>query len=185
MCGLFTECSIADGDIQHAKDLKPTNVTGFFYYPISCNGTLVSINAHGFCPKTNMSVVLVFYIANIQDNTYINIKHRGQVLAECDTVTSTAISSDGLEYYKGNISTGNQIAIKVSSGEYLAIGYYESTCWKSTCFFLPAIVNESSKHMLHFTKNVSLGEVHANTSLLFSATFLSGEAKLTFSISHA
>ena len=175
MCGLFTECSIVDGDInQHVEDLKPTNVTGFFYYPISCNGTLVSINAHGFCPKTNMTVVLVIFIVNFQNNTPINIEHtRHSLEAECDT------TEDGLGYYKGKISTRNQTTIKVSSDEYLIIRYTRPAC-KQICIFQPAIVNESTKHTLYFTKNLSPGEQQANMSLLFSATILSGKTKLVY-----
>ena len=168
---LLTECSIAGGNISHVENLQPSNLTGFFYYPISCNGTLVAINAHGFCQKTNKSsrVLLVFFIVRIQNNTATGPK-RHEIEAKCDT--STATSMNGSEYYMGTISTENQ-TIEVSSDEYLAIRF-KSTCNNLNCFFQPAIISEASNHTLFFTKNVSTGERQTNISLLFSATIRSG-----------
>ena len=168
---LLAECSIARRNISHVENLQPSNLTGYFYYPISCNGTLVAINAHGFCQKTNRRsrVLLVFFIVHIQDNTPIGLK-RHNIEAKCDT--STATSVNGLEYYNGTISTENQ-TIKVSSDEYLAIRF-KSTCNNLNCFFQPAIISEVSNHTLFFTKNISTGEQQTNISLLFSATIRRG-----------
>ena len=168
----LTECSIVDGNIQQVEDSKPSNVTGYFYYPISCSGTLVSINAHGFCPKTNKTVVLVLFIVNEQDYRYLEY----QLEAECDTSTDTVTSLDGSEYYKGNITTGNRTTTKVSSGEYLAIKFKYTLAGRK--HFQPAIVNKSSKHALYFTEIISPGEQQANISLLFSATISSGKTKI-------
>ena len=167
---LLAECSIAGGNIPHVENLQPTNRTGYFYYPISCDGTVVAINAHGFCQKTNKRVVLVFFIVRIHDNTHFESK-RHDIEAKCNT--STAISMNGSEYCIGTISAENQ-TIKVSSDEYLAIRF-KSPCNNKKCFFQPAIVSEASNHTLFFTKNVSLfGERQTNISLLFSTTIRSG-----------
>ena len=164
-----------DGDInQRVEDLKPTNVTGFFYYPISCNGTLVSSNARGFCLKTNERVALVLYIAHFQDSTFIEYEQHF-LDAECYTFMDTATSVNGLEYYKGSISTKKQTTIKVTSGDYLVLRY--KTVCEPLCHFQPAIVNESSKHTLYFSRTPSLaaGEQLTEISLLFTATIISGE----------
>ena len=170
---LLTECSIAGRNIPHVENLQPSNLIGFFYYPIPCNGTLVAINAHGFCQKNNkrssLRVLLVFVIVRIQDNTATGPKLHN-IEAKCDT--STAISKNGSEYYTGTISTENQ-TIKVSSDEYLAIRF-QSACNNLNCFFQPAIISEASNHTLFFTENDSTGERQTNISLLFSATIRSG-----------
>ena len=170
---LLTECSIAGGNIPHVENLQPSNLTGYFYYPISCNGTLVAINAHGFCQKNKKRsrVLLVFFIVRTQNNIAIEPKLH-DIEAKCDT--STAISMYGSEYYMGTISTENQ-TIKVSSDEYLAIRF-QSACNNLSCLFQPAIISEASSHTLFFTENAFTGdrERQTNISLLFSATIRSG-----------
>ena len=92
------------------------------------------------------------------------------IQAVCNT--STTISLHGLEYYEGTISVENQ-NIRISAGNHLAIRF-DPNCNNQGCLFQPAIVNESSKHTLYFLDDSFAMEQQTDTSLLFSATIISG-----------
>ena len=138
-------------------------------YHISCNGTLVSINARGFCGKTNQIVALLLYVAQFQNETLVSSTPYFRQ-AVCDT--STTISLHRLEYHKGTISVENE-NIQISAGNHLGIRF-DTNCSDLGCLFQPAIVNESSKHTLYFLDDSFAMEQQTNTSLLFSATIISG-----------
>ena len=148
---------------ENFEDLsKPTNRKGFFAYPITCNGILVSINARGFCRKTNQSVKLLIGTAQFQNGELTKFtKHF--IDAECNS--STTFSFNGSEYYWGNINVENQ-NIQVLDGEFLGIRFNPNCT--DVCLFQPAIVNESSKHTLVFANDSLFPTLQTHTSLLFS-----------------
>ena len=146
-----------DNQVENFESLRTANLTGYFTYPITCTGMLVSVNARGFCRKTNKSVALHIGTAQFEDETLTTLtkftKHF--IEAECDT--STAISVNGSEYmyYTGNINVENQ----------------NPNCPDDRCLFQPAIVDEASEHPLFFVNDSFIAiEPQINTSLLFSVT---------------
>ena len=148
--------------VEHFEDLQPTNVTGYFSYPITCNGILVSINARGFCRKTNQSVKLLIETVQFLDGELTrNTRHF--IDAECNS--STTFSFNGLEYYWGIINVENQ-KIQVLAGEFLGIRF-DPNC-ADVCLFQPAIVNDSSEHTLLFINDSFFPTQQTHTSLLFS-----------------
>ena len=158
--------------IEHFQDLKPTNRRGYFSYPITCNGTLVSINARGFCLKTHQSVKLLIETVQFRDEEPTrNIRHF--IDAECNS--STTLSFNGSDYYWGNVNVENQ-KIQVLAGEFLGIRF-DPNCAELGCLFQPAIVNDSSEHTLLFVNDSYIPTPQTHISLLFST-------KCTYSYSH-
>ena len=160
---------------QNYESLQPTNMTGYFGYPITCNGTLVAVNATGFCILTEraqqyVALVLISYreVNGIPLPTY-HIKQ-----AYCDFANNNSVS--GLDYSFGSVSYNN-LNIPVTSDELLGIELL-ATCTAVRCNFQPAIINVTSKHKLYFLEygdavtenNLKL---ISNASLLFSATIVS------------
>ena len=154
--------------VENFVSFPRTNLTGFFTYPISCTGTLVSINARGFCRKTNKSVKLFIGTVQFADETFnlTTLTRIGQhfIEAECDTSTTIPES----EYYRGTINVDNQ-KILVLEGEFLGVRF-NPNCTEDSCLFQPAIVNETSEHILLFVDDNFDLEQQTHTSLLFSAT---------------
>ena len=114
-------------------------------------------------------MVLLLYVAQFQNEKLLSSMPH-YIRAVCDT--STTIFLHGLEYYKGTISVENQ-TIRISAGNHLGIRF-DSNCNNQGCLFQPAIVNESSKHTLYFLNDSFAMERQTDTSLLFSATIISG-----------
>ena len=157
------------GDTQKNDFLQPTNVTGYFLYPIPCNGTLVAVNATGFCiltERTNQQVSLVILI-NRKDDATSTPAHL--IPADCDFANRNSVS--GIDYSFGSISN-NDLNIPVTSDEILSVGFH-TMCIGRSCFFQPAVINDTSKHMLFFLEDGKPGnetEILSNVSLLFTAT---------------
>ena len=168
-----TDCKIVGGDTQNYESLQPTDMTGYFSYPIPCNGTLVAVNATGFCILTERThqQVSLFLIINREDNG-IPISTLHVIPADCDLAKNNSVP--GIDYSFGSISH-NHLNIPVTSDEFLSIGYF-TVCTGSGCYFQPAVINDISKHMLFFLeygKPASETEAISNVSLLFSATIVS------------
>ena len=158
-----------DNQDENFEKLQPANLTGYFTYPITCTGMLVSVNARGFCRKTNKSVVLHIGTAQFADEAVRPTKFtRHLIEAECDTSITIPVNGSEYMYYRGNINVENQ-NIKVLDGEYLGVRF-ESDCTIDECLFQPAIVNESSKLTLFFVDDNYHIEPQRHTSLLFSVT---------------
>ena len=147
-------------------------MTGYFSYRIPCNGTLVAVNATGFCILTERThqQVSLFLIIYREDNS-IPMTTLHVIPAECDFVNN---SVSGIDYSFGSVSV-NELTIPVTSDEFISIVYFTS-CTGSGCFFQPAVINDTSKHMLFFLeygKPVEETEIFSNVSLMFSATIVS------------
>ena len=160
------DCNIVGGDTPNYDSLQPADMTGYFSYPIPCSGTLVAINATGFCILTErirqVSLVILIYRQNGPSSIEI-------VPADCDFANNNSVS--GIDYSFGSVSH-NDLNIPVTSDEILGVGFF-TTCVDGGCYFQPAIINDTSKHMLSFLesgKPVSEMEDFSNVSLLFSAT---------------
>ena len=164
-----------DGDTQNLDSLQPTDMTGYFSYRIPCSGTLVAVNATGFCILTErihqeVSLVILIYRQNGASSS-IEL-----VPADCDLANNNSVS--GIDYSFGNVSN-NDLNIPVTSDEVLSIGFF-TKCMDGGCYFQPAIINDTSKHMLSFLesgKPVNEVEDFFNVSLLFSATIQTASEK--------
>ena len=147
-------------------------MTGDFSYPLPCNGTLVAVNATGFCILTERphhDVSLVIFIYRENDAVPVHL-----VPADCDLANKRSVS--GIDYSFGSVSH-NDLNIPVTSDEFLSI----SICNGIKCFFQPAVINDTSKHMLFFLedgKPVNETKKLSNVSLLFSATIEISNGKL-------
>ena len=167
------------GDTQNYESFQPANISGFFVYRVPCNGTLVAVNATGFCILTgrthqHVSLFLVIY----REDNGIPMPTSHEIPADCEFVKNTTTS--GIDYSFGNVSD-NDLNIPVNSDELLGIGFYKS-CASSLCTFQPAIINEESNHILSFLEyNKSVNEANlkdsSNVSLLFSATIETSSGK--------
>ena len=162
-----------DGDVQNYESLQPTNVTGYFGYPITCNGTLVAVSATGFCILTERThqhvglVVIIYREVNGLQMPTIRV-----IPADCDFANSNSVS--GIDYTLGSVSDNN-LNIPVTSDEILAIELL-TTCTAVRCYFQPSIINDTSKHMLYFLEYgepVNESRTLSDVSLLFSATIIS------------
>ena len=168
------DCNIVGGDIQNYESLQPTNMTGYFSYLIPCNGTLVAVNATGFCiltERTDQEVSLLLVIYRQDGATSIHL-----VPADCDFANRNSVS--GIDYSFGSVSD-NDLHIPVTSDEILNIGFF-TTCSIDGCQFQPAIINDTSTQMLWFLerdKPVNEVEDFSNVSLLFSATIQTASKK--------
>ena len=159
------------GDTQNHESLHPIRMPGYFGYPIPCNGTLVAVNATGFCiitERTDQQVSLL--LAIYREENGIPVPTYRYITADCEFVKNNSIS--GIHYSFGSISH-NDLNIPVTSDEVLGIGFF-AKC-KSSCHFQPAIINDPSKHTLLFQKfheelNKANFKDFSNVSLLFSAT---------------
>ena len=173
---LSTDCKIVSENAQNYEFLQPTNVTGYLGYPITCNGTLVAVNATGFCiltERTHQHVALVVIIYR-EVNDMPMTTYRIIIPADCDFATNNSVS--GIDYSLGSVSSNN-LNIPVTSDGYLGIELF-TTCTAVRCYFQPAIIDDTSKHMLLFLeygvppiKNNS--KLVPDASLLFSATIIS------------
>ena len=175
MISLSTDCKIVDGDAQNYESLQPTNVTGYFGYPITCNGTLVAVNATGFCILTERTThhrVALSLIIYWEDNGVpMTILHL--IPADCDFSNINSVS--GLDYSFGSASDNN-LNIPVTSDMFIAIQSFATCNDIGGCFFQPAIINDTSKHMLlylEYGEPVNETGTLSNVSLLFSATIIS------------
>ena len=147
-------------------------MTGEFSYLIPCSGTLVAVNATGFCilterPHHDVSLVIFIYRENAVS---VHL-----VPANCDLANRTSVS--GLNYSFGSVSH-NDLNIPVTSDEFLLI----SSCTGITCFFQPAVINDTSKHMLFFLEDGKPVNETENVSLLFSATIEISNGKLFWGV---
>ena len=158
------------GSTQNYEALQPINMTGYFSYPIPCSGNLVAVNATGFCiitERTHQQVFLFLIIYREDNGTSMTTRHF--IPADCEFVKNNSVS--GIDYSFGSASH-NDLNIPVTSDEFLSIAYFTS-CTGSACFFQPAIINDTSKHILWFLeygKPVNEAKYVPNVSLLFSAT---------------
>ena len=151
------------GDTQNYESLQPTTMTGYFSYPIPCNGTLVAVNATGFCiltERTHQQVSLFLIIYREDNGKPISTQHF--IPADCDLAHINSVS--GIDYSFGSVSD-NDLNIPVTSDAFLVF----TTCMDEGCNFQPAVINDTSKHMF-FYKPVSEAEDYSNVSLLFSVT---------------
>ena len=140
---------------------------GHFSYPLPCNGTLVAVNATGFCILTGRphhDVSLVIFI-NRENAVSVHL-----IPASCDSNRS---SVSGLDYSFGSVSH-NDLNIPVTSNDFLLI----SRCTGRMCFFQPAVINDASKHMLFFLEDGKPVNETENVSLLFSAKIEISNGKL-------
>ena len=165
---LPTDCNIVGGDTQNYESLQPTDMTGYFLYRIPCDGTLVGVNATGFCILTerthqHVSLLLVIYREDngIPMTTY-------PIPADCDFVKNNSVS--GIDYSFGSVSV-NDLNVTVTSDDILGIEFF-TTCDNFTCSFQPAIINDTRKYPLWFLEfgEEENEEDFSNVSLLFSAT---------------
>ena len=134
------------------KDLQPSNSNEVYMIsePISCNGTIVSVTANGFCiltGRTDQIVSLRLYIYQMQDNELF-LRRENEIAnidAECNGSTITTTSS-GIEYSIGSVSA-ECINIQVTAGDFLAVRV-NSACTKKRCFLQPAIVSDNGTHIM-------------------------------------
>ena len=167
------DCNIVGGDIQNYESLQPINMTGYFSYLIPCSGTLVAVNATGFCITTgrthqHVSLLLVIYRQDGAISIHL-------VPADCDFANRNSVSE--IDYSFGSVSD-NDLNIPVTSDEVLSIGFF-TTCIDG-CSFQPAIINDTSTQMLWFLerdKPVNETKGVSNVSLLFSATIQTASEK--------
>ena len=167
------------GDTQNHESLHPISMPGYFGYQIPCNGTLVAVNATGFCILTGrthqqVSILLAIY----REENGIPMPTYRHITADCEFAKNGSVT--GIDYSLGSVSH-NDLNIPVTSDELLSIEFF-ATCANFSCNFQPALINEPSKHTLFFLedgKQVSLANLKdfSNISLLFSATIKTSSDK--------
>ena len=120
--------------------------------PIPCTGTLVAVNATGFCTlsgKVNQfdRLRLLFFERNKNE---FRRACTTTVAANCQSPESSGDSSGHGEsdYSIGTVSS-QTVNMSVCSGYYLAVRF-SSDCSDTTCPFQPASINSSTKHILYF-----------------------------------
>ena len=159
------------------KNLQPSNENGLFMIsePISCNGTIVSVTANGFCVltrRTDQTVSLRLRIYQLQDNEFIL---RGDPIARidayCNSSTATTTSS-GIEYSIGSVSA-KCINIPVTAGDFLAVRFNRN-CIRDICLFQPAIVSNNDTQIMYGRVmgpqiNETEFQINSNFSLFLSA----------------
>ena len=161
-----------DGDVQNYESLQPTNVTGYFGYRITCNGTLVAVHATGFCILTERTLHSVaLYLIIYREVNGLPMATLHLIPADCDFANSNSLS--GIDYSFGRVSD-NKLNIPVTSDDTIAIQSF-ATCGDLQCSFQPAIINDASKHMLLYLEYGEMANetrILSNVSLLFSATII-------------
>ena len=107
-----------------------------------CNGTVVSVDAQGFCnkPTNGQSVVLLLIVSRARGNNFVHGSTRVQ--ADCDT--SVTIRDD---FFWGNVSSIS-LNLPVTTGDILSVRF-DPVC-TDNCLFQPAIINETSDYELVF-----------------------------------
>ena len=118
--------------------------------PIPCTGTLVAVNATGFCTlsgKVNQFDRLCLLVLERTNNQF---RRAGttSVAADCQSTESSGYSSGEGDYSMGTVSS-QTVNISVCSGYYLAVRF-SSDCSDTTCPFQPASINSSTTHVLYF-----------------------------------
>ena len=167
------------GDTQNHESLQPINMPGYFVYPITCTGTLVAVNATGFCiltERTDQQVSLL--VAVYREVNGIPVPTYRHITADCEFVKNNSVS--GIDYSLGTISDNN-LNIPVIPGEFLSFGVF-TTCDSFSCSFQPAIINDPSNHTLLFLESDEEVDVtnlkdFSNVSPLFSATIKTSSEK--------
>ena len=153
-------CSIDDGgslaDLDHIQ--PNTSLSGYFTYPISCDGTITSVSSYGFC-FNSMSVVLLLIVTTLHDGGAATHAYH-PLPVECD-----GSKINGTDYYAGNVSLGN-VGIRVSSGNGLSVRF-ASSCVSHGCLFLPAIANETGNYSLIFYNESIIPSEKVSFSLFF------------------
>ena len=161
-------CSIDDGgslaDLDHIQ--PNTSLSGYFTYPISCDGTITSVSSYGFC-FNSMSVVLLLIVTTLHDGGAATHAYH-PLPVEC-----VGSKINGTDYYAGNISLDN-VGISVSSGNVLSVRF-TSSCVSHGCLFLPAIANETGNYSLIFYNESIIPSENVSFSLFFSATIITGK----------
>ena len=166
-------------DTQNHESLHPIRMPGYFVYPIPCNGTLVAVNATGFCiltGRTHQQVLLLVAVYR-EVNGISNPTYR-HIPADCEFANNNSVS--GIDYSLGSISDNN-LNIPVIPGEFLSFGFF-TTCNNLSCSFQPAIINNPSNHTLLFLEYYDQVDVanlkdFSNVSPLFSATIKTSSEK--------
>ena len=100
------------------------------------------------------------YNSSIQETGYT--RNGMNVTAVCNT--SAPVDTN---YYEGYVSIDN-LSIMVDAGGYLSISF-DPKCSELGCLFQPAIVNETSNHVLEFFNNKLSKPM---VSLIFAATIV-------------
>ena len=143
--------------------------------PISCDGTLVSVNASGLCPLSNDNMTrrmqLILLVFQRGETEYFP-NYREFVAADCDNA-----SGSNYMYTNGSVSAEN-LNVPVSCGDFLAIRF-SSTCGER-CLFNPTIVNITGKQLMYFTVpsgpvnplKMNEADIIPDTSILFSANIV-------------
>ena len=142
--------------------------------PIECTGTLVALNASGVCVHAegaNLTVMLRLYVYRQRGvNKYWRMSSNF-ITAECSNSTLSISRND----YSVGIVRNNSLSIPVSSGDFLGF-LFVATCseFNVECIFQPAVVRNTTKQLLYFSKidgrYLKYGETKSNMSLMISAT---------------
>ena len=145
-------------------------MTGYIPHHIPCSGTLVAVNATGFCiltERTHQEVSLAILLNPKDDTQPVHL-----IKADCDFAKIHSVP--GIDYSFGSVSH-NDLNIPVTSDEVLTIGL-STRCTGRSCFFQPAV---TSKHM-EDGKPGNETEIFTNVSLLFTATIEVSNGKLFY-----
>ena len=103
------------------------------------------------------------YNSSIQETGYT--RNGTNVTAVCNT--SAPVDTN---YYEGYVSIDN-LSIMVDARGYLSIGF-DPKCSELGCLFQPAIVNETSRHVLEFFDSSNNKLSKPMVSLIFAATIV-------------
>ena len=152
---------------------EPSSLNGTFSYLISCDGTVTSIRARGFCPARINASAIVMIVVNstiVAGGVRSNFT---KIEVECNTSAPV-----GSGYYEGYVNA-SKLSISVVSGGFLS-AFSSSDCLANeTCLFQPAITNETrSQNLFFFDRNLRRSE--PEVSLLFSATIINGTLYIQF-----
>ena len=156
--------------------------------PIPCTGTLVAVNATGFCTlsgKVNQFDRLRILVFERTNNKYRRAVST-TVMADCQSTESSGDYAGESDYSMGTVSS-QTVNMSVCSGYYLAVRI-SSNCSDTTCPFQPASINSSTTHVLYFeVPDGSIESLYGNgerrdVSFLFSANIVTNNGMYQITI---
>ena len=151
--------------------------------PIPFNGTLVAINASGYCinseaSRSNMSKICLTYYRP----TGIGMEYEQTEIPIVFSVDCDHSTSDSQNYTYGSVEKG-ALEAKVQRGHYLGVKFHK----RKKCTFQPATLNSTDSQFFSLPKpqqviDINKIRIMQNVSLQLSVIITSGKVYYSYNV---
>ena len=136
-------------------------IRGHYSYILPCGGIVTSVEARGFCGRSDDVELRLLSAQRRTDNGFRSSNGIALVSAQCNKTATV-----GDHHYEGYVRN-NSLNLRVPPGYVLTL-FLNPDCENRKCYFQPAVINESSKYDVVFADSHVVWS-DTNMSLFFSA----------------